>query len=791
MFFQVLLKNKTKMTDRLYTYSYDEEIKKGCRVLVPFGKGNKTRMGIVVGIERESEYKHIKKILKVLDEEPIIDEELISIAFFMVEEYLSDLSNAMQTVLPPGDFTEILEYFYYTGEEKSEFLDFLKLRRSWDEIKEAFPISHKELMERVKAGEIDYSLERKSNLSVKMIRKIHLLENDFSKISNRATAQLKVLEYLLLKEENYYTDVLKNTGASSAVIKTLEKKGFIEITEERVYREVTDENPENYQRIELNEEQRTVFNTVLKDHEKENLIFLLQGVTGSGKTELYLQWVDHYLKEGKGAIILVPEISLTPQTIARFSGRFPGQVAILHSKLSINERFDQWKQIQSGKYRIVIGARSAIFAPIKDLGLIVIDEEHELSYISEQNPKYDAIEIAEYRSKYNHCPLILGSATPSIEHYQKVVEGDFKLLELHRRANESALPDVEIVDMREEMKSGNFSMFSESLYNEIQANLDRKEQSILFLNKRGHTSYIFCRRCGYVMECDHCDIAMTYHKSKGRLICHLCGRTRVKESICPNCGSKAIKEFGAGTEKLEEEVRLSFPDARVMRIDSDTMTEKGSYDILYQRMKNKEVDILLGTQMIAKGMDFPDVTLVGVIAADISLNQGNYRASERTYQLLTQVAGRAGRGDRPGKVFIQSYKPDHYAILSGKEQRFMEFYEQEIIKRKQFKYPPFYNLVTIKVFHPNRYRCREKIFELSKLLQKELLSNVGDFFLSGPNPSPIEWINNWYRFEVNYKFPVGENSFKEVFRRVLNNNEYKIDWKGFRVTTTINPGSFY
>lgn len=792
MFFQVLLKNKTKVTDRLYTYFYDQEIKKGCRVIVPFGKGDKKRMGIVVDSIEEAEFGNIKSIDKVLDEEPILNEELISIAFFMVDEYLSDLSSAMQTVLPPGNFSEILEFFYYPDSSQDPLLHFLEDRRSWEEIQEKFTVSHLELMERVEKGELEFFIERKDNLSVKKVREVSLTKNyrDFP-LSNRAFAQKKIIDFLEDRGKVLYEDVLKENKVSSSAVTALVKKGILTIEERKVYREVTDESPEFYEKIELNREQKKAYEKIEEEIEKGKNRFLLQGVTGSGKTELYLQLAEKALTRGEGSIILVPEISLTPQTIARFAGRFPGKVAVLHSKLSINERFDQWKRIQTGHYKIVIGARSAIFAPVKNLGLIVIDEEHELSYISEKNPKYDAMEIAEFRSNYHSCPLVLGSATPSIEHYFRVKNLDYELLELKERANRTELPTVEIVDMREEMKNGNFSMFSEDLREAIAENLEKKEQSILFLNKRGHSSYIFCRRCGYVMECDHCDVAMTYHKRQDRLICHLCGRTKKKEHICPNCGSKAIKEFGAGTEKLEEEVRASFPEARILRIDSDTMTKKNSYDLLYRKMKNHEVDILLGTQMIAKGMDFSSVTLVGVIAADISLNQGNYRASERTFQLLTQVAGRAGRGDLQGKVFIQSYKPDHYAIQAGRNQNFPDFYEEEIAKREQFKYPPFYNLVNIKVLHSNRYQCREKIFELSKILQKEFLEAGMDFYLSGPNPCPVEWINNFYRFEINYKFPADVKGYKEVLKRVLNENKYGIEWKNFRMTMTINPVSFF
>ena len=454
----------------------------------------------------------------------------------------------------------------------------------------------------------------------------------------------------------------------------------------------------SYKKFTLNEEQKIAYNTIKSKSDGQ---FLLFGVTGSGKTEIFLQMVEEVINRGQEAIILVPEISLTPQTIERFKGRFDEKIAIIHSGLSPSERFDQWRMINNGEVRIVIGARSAIFAPFKNLGIIIIDEEHDGSYISSRDPKYHTDQIAKFRAEYNKCNLILASATPSIKTMKKAQEGDYELIHLKNRINNS-LPDIELVDLREELKSSNYSIISRRLYEEITNNLNNKEQTILFLNKIGHDSYTFCRTCGYVLKCEACDVAMTYHKNVDRLVCHYCGRTSKQPRICPNCHSKKIKEFGAGTEKLEEEVKNLFPQANILRMDSMTSNNKIAYDRMYKGMKNGSVDILLGTQMIAKGLDFKNVTLVGIISADLSLNVGDFRAQENTFELLTQVAGRSGRDKKRGRVIIQSYRPDNFVIQAVKNNDYQSFYINELNERESFSYPPFKNLITIKIINESR-----------------------------------------------------------------------------------------
>ena len=445
----------------------------------------------------------------------------------------------------------------------------------------------------------------------------------------------------------------------------------------------------------------------------------------------------------------MPEISLTPQTIERFSGRFNEKIAIIHSRLTPKEKFNQWMMIKNGEVKIAIGARSAIFAPFENLGAIIIDEEHDNSYTSSKDPKYHTREIAKYRASYHSCNLIMASATPSIETMKEVKDGKLDLLYLSTRVNNS-MPNINLVDMREELKNSNYSMLSYKLQEEISRNLEHKEQSILFLNKIGHDSFTFCRACGYVVKCEACDVAMTYHKNVNKLVCHYCGRTKNQVRVCPNCHSKKIKEFGAGTEKLEEEVKQLFPDANILRMDSMVATNKAKYDHMYKSMKEGKIDILLGTQMIAKGLDFENVTLVGIISADLSLNVGDFSAQETSFQLLTQVAGRAGRADKPGRAIIQTYKPENFVIQAVKENDYESFFASELKIREAFSYPPFKNIITIKIINEDRVKTidisREFTNELKALMNSQL--NVE---IIGPNPCKISRINNKYRYNILVK----------------------------------------
>ena len=513
---------------------------------------------------------------------------------------------------------------------------------------------------------------------------------------------------------------------------------------------------------------------------------MLFGVTGSGKTEIFLQVVEETINEGKEAIILVPEISLTPQTIERFVGRFKQKIAIMHSRLTPKERFNQWRMIKNGEVKIAIGARSAIFAPFKNLGAIIIDEEHDKSYISAQDPKYHTSDIANFRANYQNAKLILASATPSINTMKDAMDGKYEILTLKQRVNK-VMPELSIIDMREELKNSNYSMLSLRLQEEIRKNLENHEQTILFLNKIGHDSFTFCRSCGYVVKCEACDVAMTYHKNVNKLVCHYCGRTKNQVTICPNCHSKKIKEFGAGTEKLEEEVRSLFKGANILRMDSMVATNRSKYDQMYKNMKNGNIDILLGTQMIAKGLDFENVTLVGIIAADLSLNVGDFSAQETAFQLLTQVSGRAGRSSKLGRAIIQTYKPDNFVIQAVKNNDYSSFLKSELNIRNAFAYPPYKNLISIRVVNSDRVRAVEISKQMTDTLRdvnKELL----DVEIIGPNPCKISRINNKFRYNILIK--ASDKDLDEVRDHIKwIRNDFINDYKDTSFIVSINPAN--
>lgn len=685
---RILVHSGSRATDRPFDYLVPEalqaEIKVGSLVSVPFGRGGRLVSGLVVDLHHEKPPFRLKSVAGLIPGEAPLSKEGLALVGYLVESTLSDYSSAIQAVTAPGPL----------GSYRPKIQSFFRLSAAGHS---AIP-------------------------------------------PKQALRQAQILTYLKKEGEEEQGRLLQATGASTQTLRSMQEKGWLIKGERRMARRTPPKAAADPKK-RLNSEQEAIYQEILK----ETGTYLICGVTGSGKTEIYLQLVEEALGRGKEAIILVPEISLTPQTIARFEGRFGRQVAMLHSRLSTAERYEEWEKIRTGEARIAVGARSAIFAPFQNLGLIVIDEEHESSYVSEQAPKYHVYDVARFRSQYHDCSLVLGSATPSMERLYEADQGLIHRLDLKERVGQRPMPTVEIVDMREELKANNRTMFSRALYQAISEALSKKEQVILFLNKRGHTSFVFCRTCGYTYRCDACDVALTYHKGRDRLICHYCGRSKRKRSTCPNCGSQSIKEFGAGTEQLEEEAQRLFPEARIRRADADTMTQKGAYDTLYREMRTGQVDLLLGTQMIAKGFDFPNVTVVGVMAADISLNFPDIRASERTFQLLTQVAGRAGRGERPGRVFIQTYKADHPAIVLAAQNDVDGFYRWELSQRQREAYPPFTHTLYIRLSGGDRARTLQEAQKLRAFVE-EHKKEAGAWKLEGPTPSVIERMDRQYRF---------------------------------------------
>ena len=753
MYCFVILDNKSRFLDQSFTYhvpeKFENKIQKGMRVIVPFGKGNKNTIAFVYDlVENLSEKFKTKDILEIVDSKALVDEELINLAFYMNRRHLSPLRSCVRQILPPGKIDKIKEYYYPSKNLKKddEFYEVFKNKITKKKILNKYNIDEDLLNQYKKNGLIKTSFDINSNQKINYTYTFNLKKDyDDKKLPSNAKKQKEILDYLKYHKDVEYKELLKNTKSSKNSLDSLIEKNLLEIKKIEINKQILDK-VKYYKKPILTDEQNKIIKKIMNQPNKS---YLLKGVTGSGKTEVFLQIVEENLKKGKDSIILVPEISLTPQTIERFQGRFNQKIAILHSRLTQKEKFQQWRMIKNGDVKIVVGARSAIFAPFKNLGAIIIDEEHEKSYISSQDPKFHTDELALFRQKYNKATLIFASATPSIKTMTKALNGQYDLVELKNRVN-GKMPKVEIVDIREELKKSNYSMISSPLYDKILEKLKNKEQIILFLNKIGHNSFTFCRNCGYVVKCEACDVAMTYHKNVSKLVCHYCGRTKNQPRVCPVCGSSKIKEFGAGTEKLEEEVKNLFPEANIIRMDSMTAKDKSSYDNMYKLMKEKKVDILIGTQMIAKGLDFENVTLVGIISADLSLNIDDYTAYETSFELITQVSGRAGRSKKQGQVIIQTYKPDNFVINAASKNDYQSFYNYEIQARKAFEYPPFVNLITIKILDKSRIKCIDISKKIKYYLDLEYKKNV-KVKIIGPNPCKISRINNKYRYNIIIK----------------------------------------
>ena len=610
----------------------------------------------------------------------------------------------------------------------------------------------------------------------------------------KSEKQKRVLNFIKDNEGATVPEIEMFTDCARGIVNTLVRNGYLEIVEKKVERNpLLGRDCEKTSKLHLTEEQENAYKSVEKAIDNERYKqFLLYGVTGSGKTEVYLQLIEKVLGIGKNAIVLVPEISLTPQMLNRFISRFgKEEIAILHSKLSIGERHDEWERIREKKAKIVIGARSAIFAPIENIGIIIIDEEHDSSYKSETNPRYNAKEIAKVLAKENQAPLVLGSATPDMTtFYHATNEDEFgntkiQLLTLTKRANNSSLPKVEIIDLKQELANGNRSMLSMELYNSIEENLKQKRQTILFLNRRGYSTFIMCRNCGYTVKCPNCNISMTYHSYERKLKCHYCGHEENVVTICPECHSDKIRYFGTGTQKLEQEIHKQFPEASTIRMDIDTVTKKNSHEHILNTFKNENIDILIGTQMVVKGHHFPNVTLVGVIAADSSLNIDDYRANERTFQILTQVAGRAGRENLPGKVVIQTYNPDNFSIICAQKQNYDLFYETEIALREQLKYPPFCDIILIGLNSYQEAEIKNVSSKIYQYLEKRL--NKEEFKVLRPMPCPIDKIQNRYRWRIIIKGKMTEEA-NEILNVCLK-EIYQENIKDTRIAIDINPNN--
>ena len=749
----------------------------GVRVMVPFGRGNKESEGLILARVQEPKLPGSKAIRQILDPEPVLDKAGIDLALWMRGRYFCTVFEAVKTILPAGLWYGLREIWSLAMEPETarstavgipgawQVLDLLEKQGGKADIRVLRDVlgdgAEKPLKAMKKAEILTCETDAKRKIADKSHRMVELAVNTEDAYAltepkrRSAPARYEVVNFLATAGRTPAAEVSYYTGASARTLKAMEKAGLIAFSEEEELRVPSLDDVEPGPEIVLNEEQQRAFEEILgRVQAAKPSVTLLHGVTGSGKTQVYLRLVQETLALGKTAMVLVPEIVLTPQMMRKFSSYFGSRVAMLHSSLKMTERYDQWKRIRRGEVDVVLGTRSALFAPLKNLGLIIMDEEQEGSYQSENVPRYDAREVAKYLCVREKAALVFGSATPTVETAWAVEQGSYQKALLRRRYNENALPEVLIADLRQEILNGNPGLISTPLRQELEKNLAAGEQSILFLNRRGSSRMLLCGECGYVPQCPRCSTAMTYHSANGRLMCHYCGHSEPAADTCPECGGW-MKHVGAGTQKVEEELRELFPEAGILRMDADTTA--GGHEEILQTFERERVPILLGTQMVAKGLDFENVTLVGVLSADISLYVDNYRAAERTFSLLTQVVGRAGRGGKTGRAVIQTYTPGNDVIRCAARQDYDAFYESEIRMRRLRRYPPFADLFTVTVSGTEEGRVLRAAVSVRETLRQlcrrpELAAEEPEVL--GPAPAPVVKVNNRFRYRCTL---VGKN----------------------------------
>lgn len=804
---KVIVDVPTMQTDQPFTYlvpeNLNEQLAVGMRVEVPFGNGNRHVQGFVLAIEPvaatvlDETNVQLKELVAVLDLKPVLNTEMLALADYMKEKTFAFKITCLQTMLPSVMRADYQKYIYLTDELSEELQDqlFYGLEEiSWDQAQERGLLP--QLMALRKQQKVDIRYEVTTRNKVKMVRFIQAakefeqLEEIRLGLRKGAKKKEQLLYYLQRLGTEKITAVkeMKELGFSTALLNEAAKNGWLTFIEKEAYRDpFANQTFEKTTALSLNAEQQVAVETILQSvQEQQSQTYLLEGITGSGKTEVYLQVIAEVLNQGKTAIMLVPEISLTPQMVQRFKSRFGEHVAVMHSGLSQGEKYDEWRKIERGEAEVVVGARSAIFAPIENIGVIIIDEEHEASYKQEETPRYHARDLAIWRSEYHHCPVVLGSATPSLESRARAQKNVYQRLRLTQRANQAAtLPTIDVVDMRQEVENGNVSSFSMSLQEKLQERLEKNEQSVLLLNRRGYSSFVMCRDCGYVLPCPNCDISLTLHMDSKTMKCHYCGHEERIPYRCPNCGQDKIRYYGTGTQKVEEELQTLLPDSRILRMDVDTTRRKGAHEKILRTFGEGQADILLGTQMIAKGLDFPNVTLVGVLNADTALNLPDFRSSERTFQLLTQVSGRAGRAEKPGEVIIQSFNPEHYAIQLAKAQDYEDFYTKEMYIRHRGDYPPYYFTVQITASHPEENEAAKQMFQIARKLKQGLSPQA---ILLGPTPNAIMRVNNRYFYQVIIKYKQ-EPMLQPLLKEILTDTQ-RATARGLKLSIDAEPMNF-
>lgn len=797
--------------DNEYSYSVPEHLRKdvdvGIRVVVPFGKGNKKSIGLVTRTYEEAEYNAaLKPIISLVDRESLITPEMIKIIFWLKENTFCTFFDAYKTAVPSGfsyriDLHYTLANTYIDDSALSQdelgIINFMRSSSNQREIDKYLSLTAGDKHKKVLEGLIDKGYIEQSDLlkrrvgdeNVKMVR----LSQDYLDGNINITLTQKqslVVRFLEESECASKSEVCYMTNCTNAIIKRLIDKKVLHEYKYELMRdaigEISDDlDPES---VVLNEEQKEAFDGITElISQGKPAGALLYGVTGSGKTSVFIKLIDYVTKQGKTAMLLVPEISLTPQLLSKFKSYFGNMIAILHSSLSLGQRTDEFKRIKSGDARIIIGTRSAVFAPASNLGIIIMDEEGESSYKSDSNPRYHARDVAIQRCGHNNCVLLMASATPSIDSFYFAKNGRFHLFTIKQRYNDAELPQVKIIDMQTEAASGNDSLLSRELAEGIRSTLEKGEQSILLLNRRGFNTYVSCASCRQPIVCPNCNLPLTYHKKNGHLMCHYCGYTMAMASTCPSCGSDKLRASGVGTQRVEDEIAKLFPDARVLRMDADTTASRYAYEENFSAFEKGEYDIMLGTQMIAKGLNFPNVTLVGVISLDKALFTGDYRSYERTFSLLTQVVGRSGRGDKAGVAYIQTFVPEHYVLNLASKQDYDEFYAQEIALRQALIYPPICDLCVIGFSSTMESRCIAASKWVTSLIAEYIKKNKVRFPLRaiGPVPCTLEVINNRYRYRLILKTK-NSKEFRDMIRYVLDEFYKNKDMRTVRIYADIN-----
>lgn len=803
----VVIDGSTNSFDKYYDYAVPPTLVEKCvvgkSVIVPFGRGNIKKQGVIMETGVCDTDVSLKHIVSVVDDIPVLNEEMMYLIKWLKENTFCTYFDAIHTLLPSGLNVRIFDVFSVISKNTENLSDdeltivnYLIAKKkpcAFDVIKSDLPLKNIDivlntLVEKGILSKETNPIRKIGDATVKNAELIRPVDEINIKLSPKQRDVVKVLSdvgVLSVKEIMYFT------GVSPVVIKNLEKYGVIKLFETEVYRTPSELSVENTNKDTnvLTKQQQSVYDTISSEIDKEEAqTVLLHGVTGSGKTQVFLKLAEKVIDSGKNVIIMVPEIALTPQMLNIFYSHFGKKVAVFHSALPLCQRLDEWKRVKNGEATIALGTRSAVFAPFENIGLIVMDEEQEHTYKSEQSPRFHARDVARFRAAYHKCVCLLSSATPSIESYSAAKSGKYILCTLNERYGNAILPDVIPVDMRSEMAFGNSGNISMVLADEIRKNLDNKEQVILLLNRRGHNTYVSCPKCGYIATCKNCSISMTYHSANGRLMCHYCGHSEPYSEVCPNCGGQHLKYSGAGTQKLEDELAMLFPDAKVLRLDADTTMMRNAFSEKLSAFARHDYDILIGTQMVAKGLNFPKVTLVGVLSADQSLYSDDFRGFERTFSLLTQVVGRSGRGTSPGRAYIQTSNPDNNIIKLAAKQDYEAFYNDEILTRKLMIYPPYCNIVSVSVSSISQ----KNVLDASNCFVDILKTNINKDFsdvkviILTPTPAAVPRVNNKYRYRIIIKCK--NNKRLRELLRVSVDDFYKSKYsKNSSISIDVNP----